>query len=460
MIEWLRGLFAKRESSIDSIRVSGSQRSLETEQQRFLLGSFGLQHPFNLNDYLTLYVEDNLAKAIVDADVNLTVSEFVYGCENDNANEYLEDFNNRVDMDRVIWEQVRDTSLYGFGISEIVGNGSTLRNSTEVIAIKRIDPRYIVIQKDRRGRIQFFRQRPSATFPVPNASPFLDVELDPESIIYTHSLSPLTSYGQSILQSLQTRLAQRNDLIDAHIKALQRNASPIYWLRYQGSKEGGETQTEMNEHVAAMKAATDEFEAQKNRFINSAGMGEYSGETLGAGQIPDSAQLLRDLTQEIISSAGFSPDCFGLGAGSKNVEGVRYTTNSIAAKQNLIMRAFAATLYSRLPFIESACPGTTGEDLRVSMMEPTQESLKEGLEAEAIRINNVGLKLKMGVIGPDQAARELDYQAVFDKELTDQFAQSLSGETNGNDPNQQQQVNKSLNRGGAPGNNPTGGGGG
>jgi hypothetical protein len=112
-----------------------------------------------------------------------------------------------------------------------------------------------------------------------------------------------------------------------------------------------------------------------------------------------------------------------------------------------------------LPFIETACPANTGEEIVVWMTPPDEETLKTQLEAEAIRINNVGLQLRMGAISDRQAAQQLGLEEWSDKERLEEWRNNSGGDTNTNDPNQVQQVRaglNSLNSGKRPSNNPSG----
>lgn len=445
--------------SVDSLppTIAGSQKSVETEAARYLLPSFGLLPPFDLSEYLDYYITDSLAKALVDADVNLTVSEFELQSEDDAVNEYLEDFHKRIDIDRVIWEIVRDVSLFGFATYEIIGNAPTLQTSTEVIAVKRIDPRYILIQKNRLGRIEFFRQRPQFSPIGTSLSPLLDIPLDPESVIYVQSLSPLTCYGQSILQSLKLRLGQRNELIDAAVAAHKNHANAVNWLKYLADPNREEVKQEIQEQIAAMKSATDAIDEEGSRWLLSGGSGTYEYTRLGVETLPDAAPLIQALTNEIIVAAGFHPSLFT--GEPKSPEASRYTVNSIITRQRNVMSQISAKLYSILPFVESDCPADSGEDIAVQMLPPDETTLKERLEAEAIRINNVGLKVKMGVISLDAGARELGYEKWEDEDKGEQWADAGAGEVNPNDPNSVQQTRASIdsmNKGRSPSNNPSG----
>jgi hypothetical protein len=449
--------------SVDSLppTIAGSQKSVETEQvlPMFLRPQFGIQHPFRLNDYARLYIEDSLSKAIVDADVNLTVSEFEFLSEDDATNEYLKDFAHRIDLERVAWEAYRDQSLYGFACGEIIGDGATLQTSTKILAVKRLDPRYIFIQKDKKGRIDHFIQRWNLITPSVG---LLDNRFDPQTIFYNHSLSPITSYGQSLLQSIKGRLQQRNDLIAALVKANIDHANVIHWLQYLGDKEREEVQAENDRQIAAMGKATKDIDENLTKWLLSAGIGGYHHEVIGGNnELPDSSNLLRELTRDIISSAGFGPSIFGVTEGkSSDQEQSRYTTNSILTKQKLFMSQLHAKLFSILPFVESECPAQRADDIKVTMKPPTQQSIKEMLESEAIKINNIGLKLRMGAIGADQAARELNYFSWENEGMLEKFLQGNTDKgVNPNDPNQTQQVKaslNSLNSGKSPSNNPSG----
>lgn len=437
--------------------VAGSQRSLETEQHRYLVPQFGLIHPFDLNEYLELFVTDPLAFCLVSADTNLTSAELEYNSASDEVNEYVRDFNRRVDLDRSLWELYRDVSLYGFGGFEIIGNASTLQTSTEIIALRRIDPRYLFIQKNPLGRIEKFYQRPlNSPYAISLNTPF-GIPLNPESIIYAHSLSPLTSYGQSILQPLKARLQQRNDLIAAAVQAHKNHASAVHWLQYTSHPDLDEVKEEIDSQIAAMNRATDSIDETGTRWLLSGGTGTYSHTMLAASQIPDSAPILKELTDDVIRAAGFHPSMLGQGD-AQDGESARYTVNNIITKQRNLMTQLHAKLYMLLPFVEPACPASNGQEIIVRMTPPDEQTFKEELEAEAIRINNVGLQLRMGAISDKKAAQLLGLDGWHDEELLDEW---LSGpeEEPSNDPNEVQQTRAKLarrNDGKNPGNNPSG----
>jgi hypothetical protein len=463
MLNWLRRKFAPQPETKEGIdhlppTVAGSQKSLETEQHRYLLPQFGLIHPFDLNDYLQLYLTDPLAKAIVDADVNLTVSELLYESESDAVNEYLIEFNRKVGIDELLWTLCRDQSLFGFAGHEIVGNAAALQASTEIIGIRRIDPRYLFVQKNRLGRVEKYWQKPlTASYAIELQMPF-GVALSPESILYVSTLSPLTTYGHSILQSLKARLEDRNRLITATVLAHEKFANAVDWVQYVADKEKDEVRDEIQEQVAALDEATSEVMENNVRFMVSGGTGTYHYTRIGAEELPDATDLLDKLTTDIILSAGFHPSVFG--SADANTEASRYTVNSIITRQRNLMAQLHQKLYSLLPFIDADCPVDDPNELVVNMQPPDETTMKEQLEAEAIRLNNVGLKMKMGAITEKKAAQELGYSEWADKELGDKWKNGNVGEVNDNDPNEVQQNRKAIdtmNDGKRPSNNPSGG---
>jgi hypothetical protein len=407
---------------------------------------------------LELYVTDPLAFTLVSADVNLTTSELEYRSQSDEVNDYIRDFNRRVDLDRTLWELYRDVSLFGFGGFEIIGNGQSLEQSTEILALKRIDPRYLFLQKNRYGRIETFFQRPlHAPYAISLNAPF-GIPLAPQSIIYVHSLSPLTSYGQSLLQPLKARLEQRNQLIAATVKAHIDHSNAVHWLQYKADPELDEVKDEIDSQIQAINKATDAIDETGTRWLISGGTGEYAYRQLTAESLPDATKLIDKLTDDVIRAAGFHPSMLGQGEVSKTGEAARYTVNSIITRQRNLMSQIHHKLYSMLPFIETACPANSGEEIVVWMTPPDEETLKEQLESEAIRINNVGLQLRMGAISDRQAAQQLGLEEWRDKELLTQW-RNTNDTNNSNDPNKVQQIRKgldSLNSGKGPSNNPSG----
>lgn len=453
-----------KQESVDSLppNIAGSQKSAETERflPLFLRNDLGIAHPFDLNEHLKLYVTDSLAKAIIDAITNLTVSEFEFLCESDELNEYLQDFHHRVDMDRVAWESFRDIFLFGFCSPEIIGNGPHLFDSNKILAVKRLDERYIYISKNKLGRVTTIHQRFSVAPFTLSPSGVPDIQLDPQTIIHCHSLSPLSSsYGQPELEHLKERIKQRNELIDALVLGNKNHANAVNWIMYKANPEKiDENGDEIQAQLKSFDKATKTIDEKGIRWLISGGMGDYDYKRLDGGELPESANLLKELTRDIISSAGFGPAIFGVSEGkASDQEQARFTVNSIISRQRNLISQLHAKLYSILPFIEQDCPANSPDEIIVRMKPPTQQSLKEQLEAEAIKINNLSLLQKAGIIGGDQFAREMGYADVFDKELNDQFANALPMETNPNDPNQQQQARQAvLNDGRSPGNNPKG----
>lgn len=108
------------------------------------------------------------------------------------------------------------------------------------------------------------------------------------------------------------------------------------------------------------------------------------------------------------------------------------------------MSMLHAKLYSILPFVESDCPAESADDIQVQMTAPDETTLDERYAAEAKLINNVGLKLRMGVITKERAALELGYDEWADEEQFDTWIAPPQADPNSNDPNEVQQVRKGL----------------
>ncbi len=464
MTGFFRKLFrnrnGKHESAADrlspSLRIS--QQHIDTEATKaWLMPEFGLIPPFDLNEYLSLYLSDSLAKTLIDGDTWLTVSDLVCESESDELCKFINEFHQKIDIDSVVYRAVLDCNLYGYHVSEIVGNGSTLQTSTEILAIKRIDPRFIILQKDRQGRLQAFIQRPGfnntlSTFPV------IERRLDPDSIIYISNWSPFTSYGHSLLQSIKTRLADRNEIIAAAVMASINHANPVLHLKYQESELKPESKEEADAKIAEMQKVTAEIDANKSRWLYSIGRGSYAADPVGHSSLPDVTKLLEHLTADIIISAGANPASLGFNFGSGNVatnEASQKTIlNNIITKQNEVVCGLKK-LYDILPFVERATPAG---DIKVKMQPPTSETLDQKYSALAKQINNVILLWRHGVISPDAGARELGYDSINDKDKWE-AALNSNDEMQGNDPNELQDQRAgiaSLNKGKTPSNNPSG----
>ncbi|RJR13727.1 phage portal protein [Candidatus Parcubacteria bacterium] len=444
-----------------------SQRSVDTEHPAFFLPDESLLiPPFNLTNYLDLYLTDALSKALIDSDTNLVVSPLQCTSENDELCEFIDGFHRRIDIDNVTWQLVRDANLYGFGLAEIVGNGSTLLNSSMILGLKRLDPRFVMIQKDRRGHYRFFRQRPGllqnayfgTSFQQRMSFPLsYDTPLDPQSIVFVQNWSPLTSYGHSMLQSLKSRLQERNKLIDAAVLAARNHSNPVLHLHYKIDPELPHDLSDVNKVKKSMRAQVALIDKGESRWLISSGRGEFISSTIGHSSLPDITNLLDRLTQEIIVAAGHSPSSLGFTSGA--TRGVntfeassRQTINTISTKQRNLVTQLQNKLYRILPLIESDCPD--GEII-VKMQEPTSESMKERLEAQSIQINNSILAGKAGLLSGNKAARELGYESLEDEDKWDAITTPTLDRVNTNDPNKNQAIRSAIDST-TKGNNPNG----
>jgi hypothetical protein len=473
----IRQLFSRKNSndyaeSLEDLSPDDriSQRSVDTERPAFWLRDRLIIPPFDLNEYLEFYVTDSLAKALVDATTDIVVSPIQANTESDELDTYVANFNNEIAIDSVVWELVRDSLLFGFGLGEIVGNGKTLLDSTKIVGVKRIDPRFILIQKsnDGTGRFQFFRQRPGIasmgfsplTFENRSSLPWsFDNELDPNTCIYIPNISPFSSFGHSLLQSLKARLKQRNHLIDAMVMAARNHANPIIHLHYQVDAEMPEDKSEVDKQRRSLREQVKLID-KGSRWLISAGRGTYKAEAIGFPSIPDYSNLLSALTTEIIVAAGLNPSSLGFvaakgGAVTSYESSNEQALNALRTKQRNVVGRLSKKLYPLLSLIDSDCPA--GE-IKIRMEELTMESAKEKMESQSIAISNSAMLGKLGIISGQTAARELGYDEIADEEKWDAMTAPQLGTQNQDDPNASQQSRATINNAQPnKGNNPSGG---
>lgn len=434
---------------------SGSQQSFDTELPRAFLNQTGILPPFDLSRYLALYTQDALAYAVIQSSVYLTTSPVTVVADSGDLRQYVESFNRRIDIERVVYRLALDSDLYGFGLSEIVGDGPTLASSRRVLGLNRIDPRSIIIQPDERGRFRFFRQRPFAGQAI-GSLPAYDVPIDPAAVVFVSSDSPLTIYGQSLLQASYCRFAERNRLIDAAIASGENYANAIVLWFYQSDRDLPEDNPEIQTKRSALKRAIRYARENNSADIFGAGTGQFDGKVIGPQSVPDITKQIDLITADIIIAAGLSPATLGFNFGSgvtTSAASSRQTINNICVKQNRIIAALSK-LYGLLPFIETECPA--GEFV-CRMEPPTLESLKENSERMTIDINNAHLLLRSGAISPQDAASMLGFVRWNNE---DRLAEYLTTpEQQNNDPNETQAARTridSLNARKVPSNNPAG----
>lgn len=465
MLNYLRKLLGPAKESIDDLTVvtSHSQKAFDLETNRFLFAAkdFGIIPPFVLQDYLNLYLTNFLAKAVVDAEVNLMVSDLEVDAEDDDLIDKVTDFNKRIDLASTVYRAAQDCAIFGFFAGEIVGNGSTLLDSTEVLGIKRLDPRFMFIVKDKFGRLTFFRQRPGrgtgAAF-----LPSVDIKIPSEQIVYIPSISPFTSYGHSTLQSAKIQYTRLETVLDATVKAADNHASPVNHLHYQSDPERAEAKEEIAAQVSQLKKEIEKIDKDKAKWILSGGRGVYQSSIIGADGVPDLTKLISFLVKSIIISSGLSPAAIGMTDNSTKESfenSARQQVNNIVTKQRNLMQQLNIKLYSILPFIEQDMP--TG-DFEVRMKPPTTEQQKESNEALAISINNVERLWKNGALSESQGARMLGLRSIHDTDRwEDWIEEGEMQEPNPNDPNAMNNAaaQRTLNAGKMPSANPSGGNG-
>ncbi len=442
-----------------------SQQSFDTEHSSFFLPAERLLiPPYPLQAFLTLYEDDPLAKALVDASTNLVVSPLECISESDDLCEYVNEFNLRIDLESVLWDAARDVALYGFAALEIVGDGSTLLDSSKILGLKRLDPRFLIVKSNRQGRKVVYLQRPgfgsqtlSTSFPAGLGLSF-ENPLDPASILFFSNSSPRTTYGHPLLKSCQGRLAKRNLLIDAAVQAGINHANPVNFLSWITDLAIDSPET--TKQLKLIKAATKKLDEDKSRWLVAAGGqgSDYRSQVLGHPSVPDLTPLIDSLTQDIIASTGLSSSGLGYHTASKGVQkedpASRQTIGAIVVKQRRLVSQLQNKLYKLLPIIESDTP--SGEII-VRMQEPDLVSQKTKQEENTIAINNAILKGRSGILSGQGVAVELGHKDLADPQRFAQFIEQPQGQENPNDPNQDQQKRKAiLSQGKEPGNNPSG----
>lgn len=444
---------------------STSQKAFDTEHAAFFLPAHKLLiPPYPLSDFLTLYETDPLAKSLIDADTNLTISPVECVSESDELCEFINDFNERINLESVLWDIARDVGLYGFSAHEIVGNAPSLLDSNKILGLKRLDPRFLIVQKNQKGRFVVFLQRPgfgsqsfNQAFPAGLGLSF-ENRLDPESILFVSSSSPRTTYGHPLLQSLKSRLTERNKLITATVNAARAHSNPVNFLSWITDLPVDSSETV--KQLSLIKKATEKIDKDQTRWLVAAGGqgSEYQSHTLGHNNVPDLTPLIDSLTQDIISSAGLSASALGYNLSTKGVTSFdsssRQTIANVITKQRRLVSQLNTKLYRLLPLIESDTP--SGE-IVVKMQEPDLVSQKEKEEQNTIAINNAILKGKAGVLSGQGVATELGHKSLADEKRFNDFISQQQGQENPNDPNAVQQKRAAiLSKGKDPSNNPTG----
>lgn len=438
MFNWLKRSHKESISNIKASTVT-SQKGLSTETRAWLLGDYGLVPPFYLNDYLELYLEDDLASSIIDAIARLVVSEIKCKSENDELAAYVDEFNERIALENHLFEIVRDSLMYGFCCCEVVGNKSSLLSSTEILGLRRHDPRFLVVSLDKHGNQVWWRQRPGfgSTF----FSPVFEVKLDPATLVVIRNSSPFTSYGHSILQPIRVALTQRKELLAAAAQAAKSHANPFIHSSYRSDKEAHETKQEVIAHRVTLQNECEKAQENKSMFLITAGRGEYKFDQIAVGNLPDVTDLIEYLTSSIITSVGLNPSSLGWSFGSAAVSSFeasdRLLINNIITRQRAIMTQLKEKLYDLLPLIENVPKG----DIKVVLEPPTLESSKTRNESESILINNIERLWRNGMISGDEGARKYGKEKIFSQELYTKMLNNEQEEEN-KDPNSNQALQK------------------
>jgi hypothetical protein len=466
MLNWLR----KTANTLTGFLVSdaiedeseGSQKSFDAQAPRWYYGQYHVIHPFPLNYAFRLYQRDALAYYIAEQITMYVTAPVRVVAENEELQQYIERRNRELQIDRIVEELARDDVIAGFAGQEIVGDGSTLASSNEILGLSRIDPRTLYVEKTPRGRVRFYRQRPTGSYGGGLLT--LEAELDPATVCYCSTFYPGV-YGVSTYQPTRRRYHERQKLLNAALKSAENFACYFRHWHYQVDPTRPEDREDVKDQRKLMMRQVRAARKKNIPDIFSAGTGDYKPSIIGPATVPDISKQIELVTRDIICASGLSPATFGFDTSSSQAS-AKQVVNNIVARQQRIMRALQK-LYELIPVIEPACP--SGE-FACSLEEPTLESLKEKAERFATEITNALLLGKSGGYTAQQAASALGLLNWADEDKWDQYTsnpelssfgvRSTAPGVNPNDPNQQQQrvaaANQSRLRGNRVSNNPAG----
>lgn len=112
----------------------------------------GEDHPFNFQLYENAYLAVPIVAGAIDKTVDFILGEGVYVTSEDAAaQEKIEDFMKRVDIETFLRIVVRNQLTFGSAFAEIIGTGESLE-------LKILDPKYIYIKRDKHGEITGYSQ--------------------------------------------------------------------------------------------------------------------------------------------------------------------------------------------------------------------------------------------------------------------------------------------------------------
>lgn len=463
ILERLTNLFRGKSAGAE-LATSGSQKSVTTEWPFFLTLNNNapfLLPPFDFNLFWRLYQSNDLAHSIINHLAHMIVSDIKCVSQSEEQAKYVNEWIDKVDLQSKVLQWTKNILLYGCSYLEVVGNRSTLWESDEIIDLKIIDSRSILQRTTKYNEPSLYMQ--SQLF-IQNPSPMntsFQTMLDPKTIICgrNDSESVYTRYGMPILQPCLSMLQRRDELIEATQKASKATAGPIIFFQYASNKPM--SKEERRENNKNMKEITQELTETGNTWLCSSGeQGEYNAQIL-APSLPDNVLSAINLySVSIVVSCGLAPSAIGLNVSSGNVTSFESSSstsvNQLAARQSLILKQIQP-LWDLLAIIEPVPEGK----IEITMDPVSLESEKTQSETRTIDINNAILLARCGGIGPQQFATELDLSnGVFDQEKFEEFLSQPQQENNGRDPNVTQSQTskvKSLNKGKAYGNNPSGG---
>ena len=154
------GLFPKTIKENSPVTIIGLGKNLITEQfgkaeERIDINiskEIGEKHPYDYGILESAYLQIPIVKGGIDKSVDFVIGPgFFIKTENESIKKKIEDFMESQSFDTYLRRVIRDMLIFGSSFSEIVKNGSS-------IMLKPLNPKYIFIQRDNKGKLLGYSQ--------------------------------------------------------------------------------------------------------------------------------------------------------------------------------------------------------------------------------------------------------------------------------------------------------------
>ena len=424
--------------NLKPIASRGSQQTFNLEANKVGVSPlYGIRQPQDLDKFRSYYLTHWLARRIVNSLVRLTLSDITTRSENDDLDRRILEFNRSIQLKRCLAAMLAQYFCYGAAYAEIVTDSPT--DPSDVLGLHVVDSRSMRVDLDPYGRVRAFVQLPQTLGVVTNGNQPIRVE--PTTMIHLVR-DPLgdSIYGQSALQAIEDELQQSKHLERAMTKSAIRSVTGQDLFTYMASE--GESQDEAQEALDGLVSQYDNAEPGDPLF--AAGQGEWQRLSPSTLKPPQMRSEYEALIAAGISGADLTPAALGLNVGQSMHE---------AAEQRIVLLSMIESVQSQLTeqlnskLYRSFSDIHNTPEIYVEMKTPTLMSEKEKAETETIKLNNSGLKAKMGVINGQTLSQELGYDQLDDEDLFTEWlesGQTLAEQRNPDDPNVSQQDQKTM----------------